>query len=78
MADTPKKENPKKTQPAQTPTKISAADADILFEDVKLDKADSQTFFFFTEKKGLDILTCCYFSFHSRRRCFLALSGNKG
>ncbi len=39
MADTPKKENPKKTQPAQTPTKISAADADILFEDVKLDKS---------------------------------------
>lgn len=35
MADKPKKEN----QPAQTPTKISAADADILFEDVKLDKS---------------------------------------
>ncbi len=40
MADTPKDEKPKETsQPAQTTTKISAAEADILFEDVKLDKS---------------------------------------
>lgn len=39
MSNTPKEENPKETKKVQAPqtTKISAADADILFEDIKLD-----------------------------------------
>lgn len=68
MSNTPEKQASKKTpQPAKNPTKVNAADADVLFEDVKLEPTGFQKII----KKLQPVLAC--FSFLKKKIVWIPL-----